>query len=795
MQTFNNFSNNLASSMISSRSSTRQRSSFRWNRFINDKKALDAVVVKETPNMNLLRMVRDMYSDNRIVSRNLSDINAYVESMNGGPRSVKFEQKTLDFSATPDYLGANSIGRSYTSSRLVYLPRLVLNTIYKRTHVELDIQNSFPSLLSVFASEVFGLTIIKEYAQNPDYVLKNHLPGLPRSILKKSILTFICSHPQRVYTDDPTDTELIRQLSECKFFDDLFDDLVKIGKFVRNEYPLFYSAIANNPKTKREHLEGTLFHYICADIENYIMRKVIAKLPEDIVWLFDGVIMPSVDNTEDFCDVMSRYIRDQCGIDISFHIKSLHENSLPICLPEVEVTGDAYTIWKREFEKDYMKLRNPPCFYSFSLKRELNDTDFRHLTAEQPQDFISKWRVDKGKRQYIARAFLPPPRVCSPEYFNTYVGIAAEKMETVPDDFNIYPYIRHVRILMGGNDDYALYFHKLIAYKIRNPGLIWRVMPLIRSCPGVGKDLWFTFMTKIFGEELCHRAPKISDLVGNETHCREAKLLIAISEMDFRDSIKIMEDTKDLITSEQMRVKKKYVSEYTIETAACLIGFTNHFCSIKVKPDDRRFFCVEADGMYAMNKDYIKQLLEFMECPEAPRAVYQFYMDNDAINLDGFDPSGDRPRTETYSEMVKSSESLMDYFFKRSWKNWKQYAADDYADYKMVSPGVLRIRGACLYDEFYLLVKEQKVSNVDSRHKAVCLAVRHLGELKSRTRRYLSVESLPDTITFSRTNKVRYINIDVVAIERYITEMLMTSLDDLDDDDGDENAMLIDAQP
>lgn len=776
----------------SSSSPPRQRvrlNRFVWDRFVNAGAATtyEKLKVTERPSVPILRMMLEMNGDDRDVLRNRGALERYVEYARGGENKIDYEQKSYDDVAVDGYHGVRKIGRAYTKCFSQQMPSKLLNTMYKGTHVELDIRSSYSTMLYQ-AFKHLEIPAMRAYVESPDDVydgMSRHY-GIKKDQTKKLINGMICGYPgiPSDYGLGFGDMDLIRDVGGCSFVEALKQDLGKIKDALELEYSGFYAFCSRYAETRLDttgdHTAGLAMSFLAADMEHSVMRCVIKKLygndVKDAVWRFDGLLIHQSllgsSSWGDFEDDMMEYIRMKMGIEVQFKIKTLQENSLGISLSPQEL-GDkmGYAAWKSNFEQRFFHLSNPPVFCQVLNNGsilDLNDAQFKHNTAKECAEYIKAWRQDRDQRCYECKDFAPPPCVPLRDSFNMYRGLEAELWPANDREVSVDPYLRHVDILMGNvnrdKDHLSEYFHKLIAQKIQKPGQKWRVMPFIRSTQGVGKDLWADFMSKIFGFDYIHKACAVGDVMGKSSAHQEGKLLVVFSEMSYGDTSVHMEELKNAITSEYVVVKKKYVNEYKIRQTADFIGFSNNFGAIQVDQGERRLFVVTASGLFANDHAYFAPLLEWMDQQENQKAVYDYYM---AIDVSNFDSSAERPITDDHKEMASSNRTTLDMFLSKAVKMWKDRAAYDHdLTYKYSDSGRLRVGTNAFLDDFCAYAQELKINKSDNRNSMTQFVHRQMKELNAKTEKYLQPGNKM-LIDNAKCNGIRYKVIDYIAWERY----------------------------
>ena len=775
----------------------RARVHFLWRRVIDLKNDYSTLKLHERPNMTILHMILGMNRDDDAVRDNLEKLEQYERTMRmvNGERVSEYNQKPLAHHLS--YGGSMKIGRAYSSSPLNWFPRKILNTLYKTTHVELDMVNALPSLLvGVFRDT--NLEALPTYVNDQAGIFagfkRDH--GIAKDVVKKAVLAVIGSHPSLPWNYGLGDNfEAMRVFGSHPFFTGLRSDLGKISTSLRCDYAEFYEAIKTKAEKERkgDHVDGMAIAMLMQDVEHAVMRSVIDRWGAD-VWLYDGVLMPMStlegSSHEDFCEQVSMHVKEFIGVDVEFKIKSLVENSIAYSISPSEMMDmSKYAVWKRDFEKSYALFRNPPKmgrFHGGSLQF-LDKTQFQHLTCAEPSEMVKDWLNDPQKRQYEMVEFAPPPLHANAGNFNSWTGFAAESMAPITDQADLLerlePYKRHVFLLMGENQQYTDYFHKMLAYKIQNPGYNWGVMPFIRSTQGVGKDQWFKFISSMVGMKYCLSVTSVSEVMGKSSGLMENKLFVTFSEACYEDSKRHEEDLKKLITDDRMVVERKYVPSYENRMTACLVAFSNNFGAFRITTEDRRFFPVTASGKYANDPEYHVPFHAYIQDERNQRAVFQWFMEMD---LDGFIPMTSRPITDTFMEMSEQSLQPFDIFMNKKLEDYVEQAIrHPSTEIRMLSKTItsrssadvvarassdaqyLEVAARIMWDDFEELMGELKYANLDSRAKIEKFGSRQASEFASRISKYRSDDTIP-CMKNTYNKKGRTWIIDIKAVKKYL---------------------------
>lgn len=762
--------------------------------------------VVETPNLNVLNMMLDMNRDDPSVRSSLTRMQNYENMMrsNGGSMEVVYRQNDYSEDSDGGYMGAKKIGRSYTNSALQRFPSKIINTMYKRTNVEVDIKSSYSSMLSQ-AFRHLDLPALESYVDDSDGIYRgfHRTLGMDKHKVKKMVNSIICSFPDTPgdYGIGFGDIDLLRSISEHPFVTGFKADLHKMASDLERTYPGFYDVCKKHgDRNGNSKVAGLAFSYLASDMEHSVMRTIISNYYqegpiENLVWRFDGILIPESKiigrSWEQECSMLSNLVLDKLGIRVSFKIKSLQENSLGISIPTEELQDvSGYNRWKREHENIWCRIKNPPGYLMKLSGRNnyvhINDVGFKHNTMEQSPDFIKQWKADPTKRSFEAKTFMPPPMICPSNMFNTYGGIEASFLPENAHPVSLDIYMKHVDNLVGNlhqnHPENVEYFHNWIAHLIQKPGEKTRTMIHIRSTPGVGKDLFAIILEKVIGEPLVHRTGILSQVMGKSSVHQEGKILMVISELSYTDSAPHMETFKDHITSARLSVNAKYISEYSTVSCTNWLTFSNNFGAMPVSVDDRRMVVFTANGAHSNKSEYFDPLIEFMNDISNIRAIYDFYMQRD---ISGFNPVEDRPITEGHKQMAQgSSMNPVIPFLKKAIPVWKSNAvAFASRDYTLLDGEILRISSSILMGDFQIYVQENAFKNLDSKHKVVCFGYKCLQEFNAQSEKFVS-EHVTTLFENTKSHGNRFWKIDLPGFQRFIEHTFSDIMGDDDDDDS-----------
>lgn len=780
--------NESADMMSFSQSPKRPRIHFLWRRILHSSEEYAPLKLREKPNLNVLRMMLDMNRDDDTVRQNARLLSEYENEMieAGDERDCYYKQKSIAEFCTDGYAGAKLIGRSYTGSKLNWMPRRLVNTMYRNTHQEIDLRCSYQTMI-YNAFDHIDLPATRLLLRNPTEIMSAiaHETRLSIDTVKRGLLAAMCSIPTVDYGFENPDSSMdeIRRFCGHRYVMEYVGEMGRVAKELRIVYPEFYATISRMAAAhgKTSHVDGLALSYLAMDMEHAVMRFVIDRFPMDVpdmIWYFDGVMIPNryVSNVEGVCDMLQTKIRENFDIRCEFRVKDVAANSIAWSLGPDELSNEnmGYNRWKLRFEKKMCTFDNPPkfChFYDGNKFQFLGKEGFQHVTSSENQDYIKQWLHDGNKRHYKTIEFAPPPLVHRPGNFNPWDGFAAEALPPIEDTLEVEtligPYKRHVHLLCGEDASYADYMHKLIAFKIQKPGLRWGVLPYFFSAQGVGKDQWFIFISKIVGSKYCYTATNFGELRGTATSLIDNKLFVCFSEMCAEDSNKNTEFVKRLITSDTLLVEAKYVPQYENRSCHAFLGFTNYMNAINYKSDDRRFVAFQSSGKYRNDPEYHGPFNDYIHNPVNQRAVYQWLLNMD---ISGFEPMRERVKTEMHAEVADYQKPMFDIFLEKHWDEIKMNAqvSNDFKLTRLIDDNrILELNSSVIQDQYGIFLRdEMKLADMTTGSKIAKTFSKHSMEASSRLDKYKVLDQKP--VTQKRYKDRNMYQFDVAAIEKYI---------------------------
>ena len=344
----------------------------------------------------------------------------------------------------------------------------------------------------------------------------------------------------------------------------------------------------------------------------------------------------------------------------------------------------SYDQQKIEFERYNFKVITPGCYFNVEEEVVIRSESqliesYRHINclipkrlskAERDDEsfiqppnqvekicFIKRWIDDETIRRYNKAEMIPPPNICDPRTFNLWRGFDVEKYKheksNIPGLDKIY---EHILRLSGDNTEIKEYLLNWIAKLFQQPGIKPNVMPLIRSKQGLGKGVFFEFLSNIIGKSYCWIGTTIErEVVGQFNHRMENKLLVCLDEMNMTKWTKNADALKGFITDLTIEISSKRINQRSVPSYIHSFCFSNNDDPISISDDDRRTQMIDASMINIPSKKIIDDLLVLMRSKEIQ---YAFYRDMLNRNIDDWDAMRNRVHTEFEEDTKESCRSL-----------------------------------------------------------------------------------------------------------------------------------------
>lgn len=351
-----------------------------------------------------------------------------------------------------------------------------------------------------------------------------------------------------------------------------------------------------------------------------------------------------------------------------------------------EIEDDLYKKRKYYFEKYHAKILNPFSFIrvyendvSVYKKQSLKD-----MYENLPNKFIENWLKDMWIKTYEKMDFLPKPLEVKNDVYNTFKGFRIEKMIIEPDN-DIDIFLNQIRLLVGKDEAGYEYMIKYLAHLVQMAGELPCVMLLFRSIQqGVGKNLFFEKISeKMIGRDYYVSTADIDKIIGRFSVINK-KFMICLDEAHGRDTFSNSDKIKNIITGEKITMETKGVDAFDIRNVGRYIVFSNNTNPMPIDASDRRIVAFECNCDMAGNVEYFNKLAKALDNDSKIKGFYNYLKD---IDISGWRPHVNRPKTEFYKELKQANMGIDKKFMKFYYDNNS-------------TTSVIKIKSCELYDRF-----------------------------------------------------------------------------------------------
>jgi hypothetical protein len=304
---------------------------------------------------------------------------------------------------------------------------------------------------------------------------------------------------------------------------------------------------------------------------------------------------------------------------------------------------DNYNDVKRDFEKQYCIINNPPSIYRTpciprvitedldigEIEQQIKECDLKfqkrnlyYNKYEKKDDkfnyvkkqFVFEWLNDPSRLTYEGIVFRPSglPDIQKKYYKNLFSGFKADKIniEYYNDYSNIQPILDHLKMVYcAGVEEHYQYVLKWFAKIIQDPENRPQVGLVFYSKQhGTGRNTFTNFFqNEILGYNLSASARKIDRIFGRFNSIL-AKCMFLVIEEASGELKPFMEDFKNLITEPTFTIEKKNIDAGTYKNYVNALLLTNNPDILDIDDRDRRFAMFESSASKKDDEEYFRTL-------------------------------------------------------------------------------------------------------------------------------------------------------------------------------------------
>ena len=257
------------------------------------------------------------------------------------------------------------------------------------------------------------------------------------------------------------------------------------------------------------------------------------------------------------------------------------------------------------------------------------------------KSFVNQWLSNPNQLNYDRKLFIPYNGTninshIKNDYFNTFNGYNININEPVPEDYLtiIKPYLKVVKELCEGDNNYFDYYINYISHIIQFPNYKREVAVFFRGEQGIGKNLHLEAISNIIGSNYYLTTNKSDDLFGKFACDVSTKLIVNWNEADKIGNL--IEDLKIFITEEIKVSEQKCKNKIETRNISTLIGTTNRLCPLPLEQGSRRFAIFQATDKMLKQKyidnDFFAKLANLIKTPIFIASLYKYLNERDLSN-------------------------------------------------------------------------------------------------------------------------------------------------------------------
>ena len=521
--------------------------------------------------------------------------------------------------------------------------------IFGKTNYDFDMKNAAFGFCryiinTYFPSKLLEYGTLIDYSNQREKYFKN-------GNNKLSYITILFSSNPKSYIKKYNDDDVNELILQIHNFQQLIIDNKHLFSFVN-----FKNAKDTN---------GSKLSYIIFGYENELLQECIAEF-KDIIKspIFDGFI------TSKSCN-LNKTLSRLNEIGEKYGIEFTNKSFMNIVIPENIDNSTDYEMVKEEFEDNHFYVEYPSEFIvedndgsDISIRR-YSKKDFSDVVAPfnvEDKPFLPLWLKDRKRRKYKGISWCPKI-TNDKDYYNSFQGFKSVEVDDVDMEL-VNPFIDHWNLLCNGEEEVVDYVLKYLSHMIQKPEEIPQVALLFQGLQGTGKDIATSQLGFMVGQKLIHKEEKCENIFGTFNSCMENKLVLQVNEISGTDGFKHKESFKDLITAENLNIRRMRTELYDTPNYLRCFLFSNNLTPIQIPQDDRRYMVIKTGN--PQSKGYYSKLVKHYTNEEVNNHIYTYLKRMDIV---GYTPHGNRVETEAYRNMKEMCKNPFYEFFYEILKN------------------------------------------------------------------------------------------------------------------------------
>ena len=217
-------------------------------------------------------------------------------------------------------------------------------------------------------------------------------------------------------------------------------------------------------------------------------------------------------------------------------------------------------------------------------------------------------------------------------------------LSTKEANADVTPWLRCVKEqLVNNNEEYFNYVIKCMAHQVQKPGEPWCVTLVFYGRQGVGKGICWEPINRIMSPHSKVIQDLEGEILGNFNEGILNKCFVLCDESHFAADPKLVNRIKTIVTGDTITIRRKYMSNIVVPNYMNMVWLTNNEINTPAEMGQRRFVSFRTSNRFAGPKTTASRAYfdPVLAVPDV--AIYKHLM---SIDLTGFDPSSDPPKTQ-----------------------------------------------------------------------------------------------------------------------------------------------------
>jgi uncharacterized protein DUF5906 len=288
----------------------------------------------------------------------------------------------------------------------------------------------------------------------------------------------------------------------------------------------------------------------------------------------------------------------------------------------LELLNSHYLVGKTEQEVGIFRIKEdgslaftPPEQFKLDLSnifvRSSGGTD-------KPKSAEKFWK--ESPQRHERTIVFKPAGTTEPHEFNLWCGFGVVPRKGRQNMRSLWRHIR--KVICRGDKVKFKYLMSWLAWAVQNPGEHPGVVVVLKSRKeGTGKSTLGVVMLKIFGSHGALIEDK-DRLLGQFNDWLETVCFVLAEEVLWAGDHRTTDKLKSVITSDTLRVERKFGSCRAIPNRLHVIMTTNHDHAVAAGVRDRRYFVLDVSDQHVDEKAYFNRLYQDLDDGGASEFLY-----------------------------------------------------------------------------------------------------------------------------------------------------------------------------